>query len=577
MFIKFEIKRGNYQMSRINNLQPKAVDSSSLPINATKTVNANQANKQANAAINQLTNRFAEMQNAQPQQTDDLSKPIQINPKTDFPGKKIASITQQDALRVMYEKLADKAKLNEPYRREFIEELTAPKSNIVHLDTNQDFTPDEFNKLKKGEFSVTPSENTVKRLQEYQAKQNLPDNLIAKYQKPFGQMDEVGLGKELAQLSTTNFREVQEVLNRLKKNENFMNQGQSLRVADQMLNSISDADLLLLAQKGSGNEFLQNLSADLKASNPKKPTLFPEFEIRKTFEFDNAERIDNARQKAIPILLGDNSVSLSNWENPNSDKNSPLNRLKVLDEDKTKAREIFNRMYPNAEDRAMLNVKNSQQSKELDRLEKLVTQNRYNQIIDKTVTDLKPIFPQLDEKTLKALLIQESGLNPDPTQSSNNPSFRGVGQMNSDAAKIGGITDEERLDPAKAIPAAARILKAKADYLEGNVSQRGFIKYGRPQESDYMKFVLAAYNAGEGAIARAIDLTYQKGLTIAKGQKLNDADAETFAKSYATKWENIVDRSNPSQSPLAQATSAGKYKEVRQYVDNILELSKRQK
>jgi hypothetical protein len=557
-------------MSKINNLQPKVVDNlfQPIPTTSTKSANANPTDKQANAAINQLTNRFVEMQNAQLQQTDDLSKPVQINPKTDFKGKKVDKITQPDALRAVYEKLADKAKLNEPYRTEFINELASPKSNIVHLDTSTDFTDKEFAALKKGSFDITPSENTIKRLNEYQAEQNLPDQLLAKYQKPFG-LDEAGLGKELAQLSTGNFREVQEVLNRLKSGETLINEGQSLRVANQMLGNMSDDQIALLAQKRNGNKFLKGLGDEIKAG-------------RSGMSFDissivNSKRIDTAREKSLSNILGENSVSISDWEKNGLGGDETLDHLQVSDDDKKKAKEIFDRLYPDKKSQALVTVKDSEQSKELDYLGKLVAQNKYNAIIDKAVADIKPSFPQLDEKTLKALLIQESGLNSDPTQSNNNPSFRGIGQMNPDAARIGGITDEERLDPEKAIPASARILKNKADYLEGKVSQRAFIKYGRPQGEDYMKFTLASYNAGEGAIANAMDKAYQKGLGVAAKQNLTGVDAENFAKSYATKWDNLVDAENPNESPLRLATSAGKYREVTNYVDGITTLSKRKR
>ena len=53
---------------------------------------------------------------------------------------------------------------------------------------------------------------------------------------------------------------------------------------------------------------------------------------------------------------------------------------------------------------------------------------------------------------------------------------------------------------------------------------------------------------------------------------------ERFAKNYATKWDNIVNKQNPAQSPLYQAVGgSGKYKEVSEYVRNITELSRRQK
>ena len=416
-------------MSKINNLQPKVIDSSFLPTGKTaaKTADVNPNAKEANAAINHLTNRFAEMQKVQTSQiSDDFKQPVAINFKTDFKGKKLPEITQQDALRVMYEKLADKAKLKEPYRTEFVEEMGASKLNIIHSEDAADksykkddvLTAKEFTARKKGEYSITPSDDVVKRLGEYQSNQNLPDQLLAKYQKPFGELDEVGLGKELAQLSKNNFREVQEVINRLKNNnEGMTNQGQNLSVANQMLINMSDEDISLLAQKRDGNKFLKGINDEIKTGKPGSsdiPAII------------NSKRIDTAREKALSNILGDKNFSLSEWENPNLD----LSKLKITDADTKKASETFYRLHPEKVGTKI--VKGSEDEKEITYLAGIMSKDRYIQanreIMFRGITDTK----QLNEKIISEI-------------DSLNPPISG--------ASVGGINSSEQMaeQDAKAI------------------------------------------------------------------------------------------------------------------------------
>ena len=381
----------------------------------------------------------------------------------------------------------------------------------------------------------------------------------------------------MAQLSKGNLREVQEVLSRLKNGDTLINQGQSLSVANQMLSNMSGDDIAFLAQKRSGNQFLKSISEEIKTSKTGAG-----FDVSSLF---NSTKIENAREKALSNILGDKAVSQSNWEKNGLGGDAALNRLRVLDDDKKKAREIFDRLYPDKKNQALVSVKQSEAAKELDYLEKLVVQNKYNQTIDRAVAEIKPEFPQLDEKTLKALLIQESGLNPN---ASNSAGFVGIAQIGTNDIRQGNITLAERNDPQKAIPAAVRILRAKMRSLEeGNAPNGytspntkvgeawGFKKYGTPKGDDYIKFMVASYNRGEGNIAQAMDYAYEDGKKIAQKSGLSGDEAEQFAKNYATRWDNLVNAQNPNESPLRKATSERGYNEVIYYVQDITNLSRR--
>lgn len=191
----------------------------------------------------------------------------------------------------------------------------------------------------------------------------------------------------------------------------------------------------------------------------------------------------------------------------------------------------------------------SKQAKELARMEAIVAQNKYNRIIAEAAREL----PGLDPKVLKAFLIQESGLNPEVV---NSLGYAGIAQFGARDAGRAGLTVngkvDERLDPEKAIPAAVRFLKDKADWLE----RTAYKKYGSPQGEERIKFALAAYNGGEGVVAHAMKVAYEKGLKEAQGKGLTGDAAVAYAREYATKWDNLLQPiSDIQSSPLYSATS----------------------
>jgi hypothetical protein len=264
-------------MSRINNLQPKAVDSSSLPISATKTANANPTNKQANAAINHLSAGIAAMQKARPQQ-DDLKQSVTIDFGKDFKGK--TKITQADLRQVYYEKLADRAKLSEESKQEFVTEMSQNANNpFIDTDkTNYDDKEINADLSAKRQIGINVNDQTVTRLREYHvkdietAKQNdqKADDLIAKYTdksvwfesdensewfngKREYPLDESGLGKEL---STQNADVINKVLGKLSPAD-------AKQVSTEMLKNASDEQLVSLAKTDKGRTALDNLKINV--------------------------------------------------------------------------------------------------------------------------------------------------------------------------------------------------------------------------------------------------------------------------------------------------------------------------
>ena len=128
---------------------------------------------------------------------------------------------------------------------------------------------------------------------------------------------------------------------------------------------------------------------------------------------------------------------------------------------------------------------------------------------------------------------------------------------------IAGSSSDERLDPSKAIPGAARLLNIKAQRL-GEIA---FSRYGQPDGAEFWKFVTAAYNGGEGTIALAMGNAYRIGLGAARAKGLVGTEAVSFARRYASKWENL--KTGGVDSPLGQAAAtyfpkiaAQKYQEI---------------
>jgi len=201
---------------------------------------------------------------------------------------------------------------------------------------------------------------------------------------------------------------------------------------------------------------------------------------------------------------------------------------------------------------------------------------RFDQVIFQSVQ----WCPGLSPSILKGLLAQESNFNPTVI---NQYGYAGIAQFGREAARevglqvgIAGSEMDERLNPYKAIPAAARLLNLKAQRL----SDLAFSRYGQPDGTEFWKFVLAAYNGGEGTIAVAMGHAYREGLSRARGQGLVGYEAVSFARSHASKWENI--RGGGEDSPLGLAAARyfpslalSKYHEIANYPTEIVARSLR--
>jgi hypothetical protein len=196
---------------------------------------------------------------------------------------------------------------------------------------------------------------------------------------------------------------------------------------------------------------------------------------------------------------------------------------------------------------------------------------RFDQVIFQSVQ----WCPGLSPAILKSLLAQESNFNPTVI---NQYGYAGIAQFGRTAARevglqvgIAGSETDERLNPYKAIPAAARLLNLKAQRL-GDLA---FSRYGQPDGVEFWKFVLAAYNGGEGTVALAMGHAYRNGLARARGQGLVGYDAVSFARNYASKWENL--RAGGEDSPLGLAAARyfpmlafSKYHEIANYPTAIV-------
>jgi soluble lytic murein transglycosylase-like protein len=183
--------------------------------------------------------------------------------------------------------------------------------------------------------------------------------------------------------------------------------------------------------------------------------------------------------------------------------------------------------------------------------------------------------PGLSPSVLKGLLAQESGFDPDAI---NKYGYAGIAQIGRDEAReaglhvgIAGSRMDERLNPYKAIPATARLLNMKAQRLGASA----FSRYGQPAGIDFWNFVLAAYNGGEATVTLAMGHAHRRGLSIARASSLVGNEAVSFARNYASRWDNLLD--GGSRSPLGQAVSryfpdlaSNKYREISSYPNAIL-------
>ena len=197
--------------------------------------------------------------------------------------------------------------------------------------------------------------------------------------------------------------------------------------------------------------------------------------------------------------------------------------------------------------------------------------NRFDDVIVRAVE----WCPGLSPAILKGLLEQESNFN---TNIINKYGYAGVAQFGRQAARevglhvgVAGSPSDERLDPYKAIPGAARLLRLKAQRL----SEVAFSRYGQPNGVEFWKFVLAAYNGGEGTVAVAMGHAYRAGMVRARNQGLIGNEAVSYARHFASKWENLT--AGGTKSPLGLAAARYfpelalmKYHEIGSYPTKIV-------
>lgn len=216
---------------------------------------------------------------------------------------------------------------------------------------------------------------------------------------------------------------------------------------------------------------------------------------------------------------------------------------------------LFYERHPELQGKAL--KPGSAAAKEWLQLHREVVQNKHNDAITEGIKE----FPGLDPKVLKSLLVTESRFVPDVV---NRYGYAGIAQFGKRAARSvgmnvdGGVDD--RLDPKKAIPGAAKHLLEKATYLKSET----FSKYGTPKGDEYWKFVLAAYNGGEGPVSAAMADAYRVGLAEAKDRGLGGAAAIEYAENYAGTWENL-------RRPEDDFTKSPLYKATHRYYPNIAE------
>ncbi len=201
--------------------------------------------------------------------------------------------------------------------------------------------------------------------------------------------------------------------------------------------------------------------------------------------------------------------------------------------------------------------------------------NTYTSRYDNVIAGAVEWCPGLSPAVLKSLIAQESKFNATVI---NSYGYAGIAQFGRPAARevglnvgIAGSASDERLDPSKAIPGAARLLNIKAKRL-GEIA---FSRYGQPDGIEFWKFVTAAYNGGEGTVAVAMGHAYRSGLAQARANNLVGVEAVSFARRYASKWENL--KIGGTDSPLGLAAArffpniaVQKYHEIGNYPSQIM-------
>lgn len=209
----------------------------------------------------------------------------------------------------------------------------------------------------------------------------------------------------------------------------------------------------------------------------------------------------------------------------------------------------------------------------------LTGQNRYNDALRAA----QERWPAVDPKILKSILAQETGFR-EQTFASNPYGYAGVAQLGIAEAHEAGLrtgqsrtrsrgrgpvydrANDERFDPAKAIPAAAVILRNKDRALQSGVATRsgtrlpGYDFYGEPRGDDRWRFAAAAYNGGQGTILRALRHAY--GDSPPAEVRWNDlVRSPTGSVRDSPLWRAIVEVGmNPTS----------KYREISEYAAHVV-------
>lgn len=228
--------------------------------------------------------------------------------------------------------------------------------------------------------------------------------------------------------------------------------------------------------------------------------------------------------------------------------------VKVGADDRATALAILGQQHPELGGKPP--AKGTPLADDLKRLEVDVAQNKYNATIDAALA-AHPTAG-IDAKTFKSLLVQESGL--DPNVGTNHAGYTGIAQLGSDLA-----TKAQANDPSTAIPIAAEALHGKAAYLEKHV----FPDF-QLDATDKTKFILGAYNGGEG--------TMQKAMSTYRAEHPAKPAGKPVPKPAPTPitWDDILSpHDDITKSPVYQAVppawgQTAKYHEIGDYANDIV-------